>query len=134
MNGFLRRGPRYLAVSCFCLCLSNAILIAVDQLGGATGTAVLVSALILIPVGFWLQSHVTFAVQPNLAAFLRYALGLAANVPLSWGLLFLLHDLCGIGMVLAAPTATILLFFWTYFISSWALNRRSRPVVEGNIS
>lgn len=132
MKALLRRGPRYAAVSLFCLLLSNAILIGADRIGWSSGAAVLSSAAVLIPVGFLLQARVTFAVEPTADAFLRYAVALATNVPLSWLVLLVVHDLCGIDMAIAAPLATILLFFWTYFTSSWALRRRRNP--QGSVS
>lgn len=134
MKALIRRGPRYAAVSLFCLLLSNAILIGADRMGLSSGLAVLLSAAVLIPVGFLLQARVTFAVSPTLDAFARYAGALATNVPLSWLILLIVHDLCHVDMALAAPLATILLFFWTYLTSSWALRRRRASAIEGTVS
>lgn len=131
MNAHLRRSPRYIMVSLFCMGLSNVILVVADRGGLSSAGAVLLSAAILIPVGYLLQTWVTFAVRPGHVAFLRYAAGLALNVPLSWLILFLSHDLAGIDMILAAPLATILLFFWTYFVSNWALSRQRPLSTEG---
>ncbi|MEJ7933707.1 GtrA family protein [Sphingobium sp. AN558] len=133
MNAHLRRSPRYVLVSLFCMGLSNAILIAADRLGFSSAAVVILSAVVLIPVGFLFQARVTFAIRPNLEAFSRYAAALALNVPLSWLVLFLTHDLAGLDMVLAAPLATVLLFLWTYFVSSWALARRSPHPTEGTL-
>lgn len=127
MKALFRRGPRYIAVSLFCMGLSNAILIGMDRAGFSYGIAVLASAAILIPVGFLLQARVTFGMPLRLDAFVRYAAALALNVPLSWIALFFLHDLGGLDMMWAAPAATILLFLWTYLTSSWALSAR-RPL------
>lgn len=125
MTGILQRGPRYFAVSAFCLGLSNVILIGADRLGLSSGAGVLLSAALLIPVGFLLQARLTFAVPLNWHAFFRYAAALMLNVPLSWLLLYGLHDVGGLDMLWAAPVSTGLLFLWTYMTSRWALARRS---------
>ncbi|MDI1294865.1 MAG: GtrA family protein [bacterium] len=129
MNGLLRRGPRYIAISLFCMALSNTILIGMDRAGFSYSAGVLISAAILIPVGFLLQARVTFAVPLRWDAFFRYAGALSLNVPLSWLALFLIHDLGGLDMLWAAPISTILLFLWTYLTSSWALAAR-RPLAR----
>lgn len=130
-SAFLRRSPRYIIISLFCVALSNLILIGIDRAGLSYTIGVLSSAAILIPVGFLLQARLTFATSWSWDAFCRYAFALLLNIPLSWIALFLIHDLGRIDMLWAAPAATILLFFWTYLVSHWALIARPSTSPEG---
>ena len=123
MNAHLRRIPRYTLVAGFCALLHNAILIAMDALGANVFWCQVASASVLLPVGFWLQSHVTFRCERSWGGFLRYSAALITNFPVALIVLWLTRDLLAVPMWIAAPVSSVALFCWNYLTSNWALSR-----------
>lgn len=131
MNMHLRRIPRYTLVAIICALLHNGILIGMDALGANVLGCQTASAAVLLPVGFWLQSSVTFRCDRTLSGFLRYSGALLTNFPVALLLLWLTRDLLALPMWIAAPLSSAALFCWNYLTSSWALSRRpavAKPV------
>jgi putative flippase GtrA len=124
-GAILGRGPRYLAVSLFCVLVNNLILIGFDKIGIHYGYSILASMAVLIPMGYVMQAKLTFSTSLNMRSLRRYALALIFNGPLSYLLLWFLHVLLRIDMIFAAPICTVILFLWNYLISNWAI--RDRP-------
>lgn len=121
-----QRSGRYLAVSLFCFLFNNLLFILLDRLGVWYGVSVVISAAVMIPLGFVLQSRTTFGRSLNWPAFGRYALVMLANPPVAFVLFWLFHDLGNMPMLFAAPLVTALLFVWNFLSSSWAiLSRRA---------
>lgn len=129
MNAHLRRIPRYALVAAFCALLHNAILIGVDALGANVFWCQVASASVLLPVGFWLQSHVTFRCERSWTGFLRYSAALITNFPVALAALWLTRDLLAASMWVAAPISSVTLFCWNYLTSNWAFSR-ARAVAE----
>ena len=77
----------------------------------------------LLPVGFWLQSDVTFRAERSWRAFLRYSAALITNFPVGLAVLWLTRDLLAWPMWVAAPFSSATLFCWNYLTSSWAFSR-----------
>jgi putative flippase GtrA len=123
MNVHLRRIPRYTMVAIFCALLHNVILIGMDALGANVFWCQTASAAVLLPVGFWLQSHVTFRSERSWGGFLRYSGALITNFPVALGVLWFTRDLLALPMWAAAPFSSAALFCWNYLTSSWALSR-----------
>jgi putative flippase GtrA len=123
MNIHFRRMPRYTLVAIFCALLHNGILIGMDALGANVFWCQTASATILLPVGFWLQSQVTFRVERSWGGFLRYSAALLTNFPVALAVLWLTRDLVALPMWIAAPFSSAILFCWNYLTSSWALSR-----------
>jgi putative flippase GtrA len=121
MNMHLRRIPRYTLVAIGCALLHNAILIGADALGGNVLVCQVASAAVLLPVGFWAQSHVTFQCERSFRGFLRYSMALLTNFPVSLLVLWVMRDLLSIPMWVAAPVSSGILFCWYYVTSTWAL-------------
>jgi len=111
---------RYLAVSGFCLVLHNAIIIGATEAGLHYAGASVLSFLIVAASGFVLHGKFTFGADLELAGFARYVAGMALNLPLSIALLWLLIDVAGSPVTLAAPLATLCLLVWNYIASRWA--------------
>lgn len=129
LNALVQRSPRYIAVSLLCIAVNNALLIGLDRLGIYYGLSVLISAAIMIPLAYFLQIRVTFAAAPSFHAFWRYAAVMIVNTPAAFLLLLLIHDLGGVGMGVAAPVVTGILFIWNFTTSGWAIySRRHRPL------
>lgn len=121
------QGARYLLIAGFCAGLHNAIMIVLDLFGMHYGVSLVISAGVLMPTGFFLQSAYTFAAPRTMQSFWRYASVMIVNTPISFILLWLLYDLVGLPMIVAAPVATVLLLIWNFLASGWAI----RPVPEG---
>jgi putative flippase GtrA len=119
----VRRIPRYTLVAAFCALLHNAILIGADALGATVLVCQLASAAVLLPVGFWLQSHVTFRCERSWSGFLRYSAALITNFPVALVVLWLVRDQLALPMWAAAPASSLALFCWNYLTSNWALSR-----------
>jgi len=124
-----RRAPRYFGVSAVCLLINNALLILLDAAGVHYAISVLISAALMIPLSFGLQSRFTFAAAGAWPGFLRYAAVMIVNTPLAWLLLWALHGEAGLPMLYASPLMTGILFVWNYLASGWAILARSpRPM------
>jgi putative flippase GtrA len=125
------RAPRYLGVSIGCVLINNALLITLDRIGVPYLKSLLISAAIMIPLGFLLQARITFGAPPGWLRFGRYAAVMIVNTPLAWLLLWALHDRAGLAMIYASPIMTAMLFIWNYMASGWAiLARQSRRVLK----
>lgn len=123
----LQRSGRYLGVSLFCFLFNNALFILLDRTGVWYGASVVISATVMIPLGFVLQSRATFARELNWPAFGRYTLVMLANPPVAFMLFWLFHDQGGMPMLFAAPLVTGLLLVWNFLTSSWAILSRRAP-------
>ena len=117
----IHRGSRYLLVAIGCAGLHNAIMIVLDALHVHYGLSLIISAAVLIPVGYWLQGRITFAADSSWVSFWRYALVMIVNTPMSFIALWVLYDRGGLPMWIAAPVSTIILLIWNYISSGWAL-------------
>lgn len=130
MSPFLRRIPRYTLVAIGCALLHNAILIVTDALGATVIVCQTASAAVLLPVGFALQSRITFASERSWRGFCRYSAALITNFPVAIAVLWLVREQAHLSMWVAAPLSSFVLFCWNYLTSTWALAPRTkgRPV------
>ncbi|MDZ4843285.1 MAG: GtrA family protein [Hyphomicrobium aestuarii] len=112
---------RFAIVGLVCAVLHNAIMIGLDHVGVHYVAASLVSFVACVAVGYGLHTSYTFSVTPGLASLWRYTLAMAANLPLSLAILFVMVDVLAWPVAIAAPVATVLLFALNYIASRWAL-------------
>jgi putative flippase GtrA len=117
----LRFLPRYGLVSLLCMLINNLLLIAFDLRGFHYSLCILLSVAIMTPLGFVLQGSLTFGATMNWSAFRRYALAVIGNLPLALALMWLIRDLAGAPMVVAAPFVTLVAFGLNFIASHWAL-------------
>jgi putative flippase GtrA len=116
---------RFFTVGLVCALLHNAIMIAGDWAGLHYVASSLVSFAIVVAVGYWLHSSWTFpGAARGRTPFARYALTMAANLPLSIAGMFVLVDLAGLPVSLAAPAVTVLLAAFNFLGGRWALRAR----------
>ena len=117
---------RFFSVGLACALLHNAIMIGGDWLGLHYAASNLVSFALVVVVGYRLHSGWTFpdAVRGH-ASFVRYALSMAANLPLSLAGMFVFVDLAGLPVAIAAPVVTVLLAGFNYFAGRWSLRAAS---------
>lgn len=117
---------RFYSVGLLCALLHNAIMIGGDWLGLHYALANLISFAVVVVVGFRLHSGWTFTgAERSRASFARYALGMAANLPLSLAGMFVFVDLAGFSVPIASPIVTVLLFAMNYLGNKWALRARA---------
>jgi putative flippase GtrA len=113
---------RFVLVSAACALLHNAIVIAADRLGLHYAAATLLSFVMVVLLGYWLHCTWTFPHaergRPGLA---RYALAMSANLPLFLAGMFVVADLAGLAVPIAAPLVTVLLWILNFAATRWAL-------------
>lgn len=125
MNALVASSPRYLAVSAACVAFNTLLLIALDRAGVHYAPAVVISALVLIPLSYALHLTVTYRVAPGAARLARYAAAQIVNTPIALVLFFLIHDRAGLPMAWAAPAVMALMFLYNLTSSYWAIARRA---------
>lgn len=119
-----RHGLDYALVSGLCLLLHNLVMIVVDRLGLILPVAVLASFMIVVVAGYALHSRISFRLEMGLAAFLRYAFAMSANIPLTLALTWLWIGPAALPMTIAAPFGTLCMVGVNYGLSRWAIGRR----------
>src|SRR6267143_3090270 len=98
---------RFFTVGLACALLHNAIMIGGDWLGLHYVASSFVSFAVVVIVGYWLHSGWTFpGAARGTGSFTRYALTMAANLPLSILGMFVFVGLAGLPVAIAAPLVT----------------------------
>jgi len=115
---------RYGIVSLICFIVNNALLIGLDAMHVPLGLTLLISAGLMILLGFVLQALITFSVPLTWAAFGRYTLVMLPNIPGAYILLWLLKIWLEVPMHYAAPIVTTIMLLWNGVGSVWALRRK----------
>lgn len=116
---------RFYSVGLLCALLHNAIMIGGDWLGLHYVASSFVSFAIVVPVGYGLHSSWTFpGTQRGGMSLTRYTLTMALNLPLSLAGMFVLVDLAGLGVPIAAPAVTVMLAAFNFVGGRWALRAR----------
>lgn len=118
--------PRYAVVAGSCLVLHNLIMITADYAGLSMWQAAVTSFCIMVVVGYLLLCMFVFHGTRSWRGFLRYAGAMAANFPLSTGLLWILFGLLHQPMAMAAPAVTLVMVMVNYLASHWAITGK-RP-------
>ena len=128
--GRLARLVRYLGVGGACAGLHNLVMIVGDRMGVVYPVLILVSYVLVVIAGYGLHALVTFRESLGIGAFARYAAGMAGGVPMTFLLLFVLHQALGLPMIYASPIGTAVMLGVNFLISRWAI---ARPVLEANL-
>jgi len=116
---------RFFSVGLLCALLHNAIMIGGDWVGLHYVASSFVSFAVVVALGYWLHSSWTFpGAQRGGMSFARYTLTMALNLPLSLAGMFVLVDLAGLGVPLAAPAVTVMLAAFNFVGGRWALRAR----------
>lgn len=114
---------RFALTGLICAAAHNVIVIAADRWHIHYALACIASYALVVVLGFALHLRFTFQQQPSLASFWRYAISMAANYPITLVLLFLLCDVAGWPVAVAAPVATVAMIAWNFCASRWAIVR-----------
>lgn len=127
MNFSLYRPLGFSLVSAVCLGIYNAVMIAGDAMGSSMWAALLLAYCLVVTVGYAGHSFLTFRQRMKIAGLGRYAVSMAANMPVAVLLLWIAHALLGMPMWLAAPGTTVATLALNYQLSHWAImGRRAR--------
>jgi putative flippase GtrA len=118
--------PRYLVVGGASALLSNVILIGLDAIGINYVVSCVVAFVTTLILAYGLHTHWTFGAERSLSGLLRYGAVMALNLPLSLALFYLLISLAELSMVVAAPTATIILTVFNYVVAATLIRPRSQ--------
>lgn len=121
MKSAAAQGLRYIAVGATCALAHNAVMIAGDLIGWHYALSATVSYVLVVLLGYLLHTRFTFKARPSPLGFLRYAAPMAGNYPASIAVLFVLCDLIGLPVPIAAPLGTVLLFAVNYAVVRWAI-------------
>ena len=115
---------RFAIVGLVCAAAHNVIVITASLAHFHYAVGCLISYLVVVLLGFMLHLRFTFQETATLAAFWRYAVSMAANYPITLALLFLMCDIAGWPVAMAAPVATVLLVAWNFVAARWAIARK----------
>jgi len=114
---------RYLLVGGICALMHNAIMIAGDLAGLHYVVSTIISFSIVTVTGYALHLKFTFRETAHRSSLGRYMLGMTVNFPVSLAGMFLLVDLLGLPVFIAAPLITAALVVWNFVTSRWAIVR-----------
>lgn len=81
----------------------------------------LISLIVVTPVGYLHQTIVTFGKPPSWPRFFLFAIGTLSGFVLSLGLTMLFCSGLGLPVFVATPLATLLLFMWNYVSARHAI-------------
>jgi putative flippase GtrA len=116
---------RFLGVGLACAILHNVVMIAGDLGGWHYVASSFVSLVVVTVFGYLLHSRWTFpGAERSRTSFVRYAVTVSANLPLSLAGLYVLVDLLGLPVPIAAPVVTVVLFAFNFTANRWALRVR----------
>ena len=116
----------YTIVSVACLSLNNAILIAMDRAGASLAAAVSLSFVIVVVVSYVLHSRFTFGAALGITSFVQYATAMAANIPLTFAVLWFWGHFVGLRVEFAAPIATGCLASLNYVLCRFTISGGGR--------
>lgn len=118
-----RHALDYAGVSGLCLVIHNLVMIAANGLGLMLPLAVLASYMVVVISGYALHSRISFRREMSLATFLRYAVAMSVNIPLTMATTWLWLGPAGLQMHWAAPLASLCTLATNYLLSRWAISR-----------
>jgi putative flippase GtrA len=81
---------------------------------------------VVVTIGFLLHANFTFSQQATGGSFVRYAVAMAANYPVSILLMFIFVNILHLVVAIASPLSTVILIVWNYTVSRWAILEKAR--------
>lgn len=120
------RTGRYAIVGAICAATYNVVMILGDWAGAHYALSAVASFAITAPLGYLLHVGFTFRERACWRGFARFASGLAAGFPISLAIVAILCSGARLPAAIAAPVATVVLFFWNYASAHWAILGRPR--------
>lgn len=126
----LRRPSRYAQIGLACAVLTNAVITGMDQFGTHYLVSTATAAIAVTPFAFLLHCHHTYRIAPSLTGLARFCAGIALGSALTFVSMVVLCDGLGLSATAAAPITTVVLFFWNYLATRWALLRNTASAVD----
>lgn len=126
----LQHSCPYLIVSGLCFAVHNVTLIGGDTFGLPLWLIISLSFAIVQPLGYLGHSLATFARPLSWRAFFHYSAAMAANIPIAFGLVWLVRDFVGLPMMIVAPLSSVLILVINYCLSRWAILRSDHRKVS----
>jgi putative flippase GtrA len=120
-RGLMRQSARYLAGGLACALLYNAIVIAMSACGMPYPPALVLSFLVATPVGYAIHSAYTFEQAYSARRLQRFMVAAVSGFFISAALTALFCSGLGMPVAVATPIATVLMFFWNFAVSRWAI-------------
>jgi putative flippase GtrA len=117
----VERGWRYTLIGLVCALCNYAIILGVDAAGGHYMLALLIAFLAVTPLGFVLHSRFTFAEPLRWGSFMRFTAGVASAYPLAVLSMVVLCSGFQLGVAIATPIATAVVFLWNFTAAHWAI-------------
>lgn len=114
---------RYGSVAASCAVLHNGIVIGAVMAGTGVLRAAAISFCLMVVIGYFLLCSVAFRTAPTRPGFMRYAAGMAANFPLTTGLLWLFSVAFRLPVALVSPAVTLLMVAINFLWARWAIGR-----------
>ncbi len=120
---------RYTLVGLVCVGLNNIILIAGDQMGFHYAVLTLVCFILVGAIGYAAHASFTFEASWSVGGYTRYLMAQGMGLAITLLLLFLMVEKAGWPMWVCAPVVTILMFFYHFVSTRWAVlfKRSSQP-------
>ena len=113
----------HLVIGAFCALLSNTLIIGLVWRGFGYVSASFIAFIPVLLAGYFLHGYFTYRAKPRLSSFALYVASILGNYPLWFAALYLLMDIEGLPIELAAPMTTFLLFVWSYISAGWAFSK-----------
>jgi len=116
---------RFLGVGLACAALHNVVMVAGDVAGWHYAASSVVSLFVVTVFGYQLHSRWTFPdATRGRTSFVRYAVTVSANYPLSLLGLFVFVNLMSVSVPTASLAVTAILLAFNFIANRWALRLR----------
>ena len=115
------RMPRYAVGGVICALLHNIIMITLDHQGFDYRVSLIMSFMVVTPLGYVFHSTVTFKKARNWPRLRRYMAGVTSGFLVSAILMYIFCTRWGLRVPIATPIATLLLFFYNYVLARWSI-------------
>ncbi len=122
------RFSRFVLVGGTCAFLNNVLFISFAHYGFENIAAALLAFGPTACAGYALHTIFTFQTSVSWFGFALYTLSMAANFPIWITALYMLCDLFGASVVIAAPASTGLVFLWNIMSAKWTFVVASEPL------
>jgi putative flippase GtrA len=122
---------RFVFAGAACAAMNNILVIGLAGFGIHYFFSTAIAFVPVLCVGYGVHTNFTFHSSASWPSFIRYTLAMLMNYPIWLIGLYVLCDLFGVSISLAAPTTTALVFSWNFISTRWALLAPSRSIKGG---
>ncbi|MGC2221063.1 MAG: GtrA family protein [Methylocella sp.] len=122
---------RYVFAGAACAAMNNILVIGLAGFGIHYFFSTALAFVPVLCVGYGVHTNFTFHSSASWPSFIRYTLAMLMNYPIWLIGLYVLCDLFGVSISLAAPTTTALVFSWNFISTRWALLAPLRSIKGG---